>query len=1025
MRKLNLLLFAVVFFAAQAIAQRVVTGKVTDDKSNPIPNASVIVTGTNAGTVTKPDGTYSITVPANAKSLTISFVEMAAQTIAIGTKTVINTSLISENKSLQEVVVTGYQTRRRKDEAGAIVSIKGSDISDMANTSIDKALQGAVAGVTVQANNGIPGGNIRVNIRGLSSFGSGTAPLWVIDGLPFPSGSLSSFTETNPLSFLNQNDIESIDILKDAASTAIYGSSGANGVILVTTKKGRNQKTRIGFNYYTGFNTMLKKFDVLNTQQFFQYKMEAIDNQNRLSNTFLTPQQLKASTLISMETNLLTGLSTAQINAMNEKQLDSLGNSLPFTDWQDETFTTGRINNYEMTLTGGTDKTQFYTSASFQKNNSIVKKTDFKRANIKMDITNNITSKLKVNLNAFLSTIYQNAPFATNGSFLGNPAFAGALIFPHNPVYIPGTGNYFGNSPGKLMGLLSHNVVAVNDYNVGYERTNEALATLGLDYKITPWLTFQTTGNIDYRVVQGRLFRDPRTPDGFGVQGRGTTHADWFINFLTNQRLTFVKSFNDIHNIDGVVGYEFIARKQEGFSAQKTNFTSYQLPLLTAGGVLVSADEYFTENKKSSVFGMFNYNYKRRYSIGLVARYDGSSRFGETTKFGFFNSIRGVWNVDRENFFHVNPISTLRIRASFGHVGNDAIGDYDALGTYGTGALYNNQPGISPNRLASSSLTWEDVRELNLGLDMGFFADRLTFTVDVYNKQTKNILQNEALANFTGWNSVRTNTGKLENRGIELAVKGDILRSTRPGGVRWNMSFVFGKNSNKILQIVNGSAILDRNTSTLLGKPIGQILTTRFAGINSSTGRAMWYDSLGNITYIPQNKDRYYAGIGGGLPPIQGGLSSSISYKGLSVDVQFSYQYGQLLSDGQYNFAMETSARVNLIHDNYDYRWTTPGQITHIPRANGATEPNSSGAGSGDRFLQKTDFIRLRSITLAYDFSGEFIKRLKLNAARFYVQGGNLFTYTSFKGYDPEFVSTSLGIVPQSKNITAGFQFSF
>lgn len=1026
MRKLQLLLFAFVFFASQAIAQRVITGKVTDDKNNPIGNASVLVTGTKVGTVTKTDGTFSITVPATAKSLIISFVEMASQTILLSGKTAIDVKLVAENKSLQEVVVTGYQTRRRKDEAGAISSVKGSDISDMANVSIDKALQGAAAGVTVQANNGIPGGNIRINIRGLSSFGSGTAPLWVIDGIPFPSGNLSSFTETNPLSFLNQDDIESIDILKDAASTAIYGSSGANGVILVTTKKGRNQKTKIGFNYYTGFNTPLKNFDVLNTQEFFKYKMEAVDNQNRLSNTILTPQALKSASLIGMEVNLLTGLSTAQISAMNEKSLDSLANSLPFTDWQDATFGTGRINNYEMTLNGGTDKTQFYTSASYQTNNSIVKKTDFKRANIKVDITNNINSKLKVNFNSFLSTVYQNAPFTRDpSSFLGSNAFAAALVLPHNPIYIPGTSNYFGLSPSKLMGLLSHNVVAVNDYNIIYERTNEAIATLGIDYKITPWLTFQTTGNIDYRIVQGRQFRDPRTPDGFGVQGRESTHADWFINFLTNQRLSFIKSFNDVHNIDGVVGYEFIGRKQEGFSASKTNFTTYQLPLLTAGGVLVSADEYLTENKKSSVFGMFNYNYKRKYSIGFVARYDGSSRFGENSKFGFFNSIRGVWNVDRENFFRVKPISTLRTRVSFGHVGNDAIGDYDALGTYGTGALYNNQPGIFPNRLASSSLTWEDVRELNFGLDMGFFKDRLTFTVDVYNKQTKNILQNETLASYTGWNSVRTNTGKLENRGIEVSVKGDIIRPVRSGALKWTASFVFAKNDNKILQIVNGTNHLDRNTSILLGKPIGQILTTRFAGVNSATGRPMWYDSLGNITYSPQNKDRYYLGIGAGLPPIQGGFSSALSYKGLSLDVQFSYQYGQWASDGQYNFAMETVARVNLIHDNYDYRWTAPGQITHIPRANGTTEPNSSGAGTGNRFFQKTDFIRLRSVTFAYDFSGEFIKRLKLSAARFYVQGGNLFTHTSFRGYDPEFVGTATGIIPQSKNITAGFQFTF
>ena len=383
------------------------------------------------------------------------------------------------------------------------------------------------------------------------------------------------------------------------------------------------------------------------------------------------------------------------------------------------------------------------------------------------------------------------------------------------------------------------------------------------------------------------------------------------------------------------------------------------------------------------------------------------------------------WNIDKESFFKVKGISTLRLRGTYGHVGNDAIGDYDALGTYAAGPLYNNQAGIFPNRLASSNLTWEDLYEKNLGIDIGFFKDRLTVTVDIYNRQTKNILQNATLPSYTGWSSVRVNSGKLENKGIELDVKARILESPNQGGLRWNVNFNFDRNNNKILDIVNGTNKLDRNTSTLLGKPLGQILTTKFAGINSATGRPMWYDSLGNITYNPQAKDRYYAGIGTGLPPITGGLSSTLAYKGVSVDVQFSYQYGQLLSDGQYNFAMETVARVNVLQENYLNRWTTPGQITYIPRANGVAEPNGVGPGTGNRFLQKTDFIRMKSITRAYDFGSIFLNRLKVSAARFYVQGGNLFTHTAFKGYDPEFVTTATGIVPQSKNITAGVQFVF
>lgn len=1029
MRKLLSTFLLMLGFIISALAQnRTVEGKATDVNGNPISNASVVVRGTSIGTTTDANGHYSLSVPTNASTLVFSSINFEPQEVRISGGRASATLSAADAKKGDEVIVTGYTRRKRKDEAGAITTVRGSDINDMANVSLDKALQGAAPGVTVQANNGIPGGNIRINIRGLSSFGSGTAPLWVIDGVPFPSGNLSSFTQTNPLSFLNQSDIESIDILKDAASTAIYGASGANGVILVTTKKGRNQKTKVGFSYYTGFNTPLKRMDVLRTADYVKYRMEAVNNSNRLSGINLTEQQLKATTLNGIEVNLLTGLTSAQVNAMSVAQLDSLTNALPNTDWQAAVFQPGRINNYELTLNGGNDKTQFYTSASYQINNSILDKVDFKRGNVKIDVTNNLSSRLKVNFNAFLSSIYQNAPFSNDGgSFLGNPAFAGALILPHNPVY-KSDGTYFGLSPNKLMGLLSHNIVAVSDYNVGYESTKEGLANVSLEYKLRPWLTFRSFGGVDYRVVNGRLFRDPRTPDGYGVQGRGTTHSDWFTNLITTQTLLYQKTFAKRHNIDGVVGYEFNRRVQEGFSAQKTNYTTYQLPLLTAGGIIVSADEYKTESKKNGLFGTFNYNFDRRYSLGVTARYDGSSRFGENTKFGFFPSVKGVWNIDKEAFFKIKPVSTFRVRASWGHVGNDLVGDYDALGTYGSGSLYNNQPGIFPNRLASTSLTWEDVEEKNIGLDLGFLNERVSLSVDLYNKQTYNILQNVTLPSYTGWTSVRQNSGKLENKGIEFLLNAVLIAPKKAGALKWNIQFNYAKNNNKVIDIINGTTALDRNTSILIGKPLGQILTNRYAGVNAATGKPMWYDSLGNLTYIVQAKDRYYLGVGqAGLPPITGGFNSTWSYKGFTLDAQFSYQYGQFISDGQYNFAMETIGRVNTLYENFDNRWTTPGQITTVPRPNTGAEPNNTGAGGGDRFFQPTDFIRMRSLTLSYDFGSNFLTKYKLSATRFYIQAGNWFTYTKFKGYDPEFVvvSNSAGIVPQSKNITVGVNMVF
>lgn len=1026
MRKLLLTTVSFLLFYAVSMAQnKTITGKVTDSRSGSALGGATVQESSRNTVRTAADGSFSITVPQAARTLSVSYVGYEAQQVDISTARSVTVALVITAQREEDVVLVGYTRRKKKDEAGAITTIRGADIADLPNVSLDKALQGAAAGVTVQANNGIPGGNIRVNIRGLSSYGTSTAPLFVIDGIPFPSGNLSSFTQTNPLAFINQSDIETIDILKDAASTAIYGSSGANGVVLITTKKGRNQKTRLGVNMYTGYNRPLKKMDVLSTQDYFSYRKDGLDVQQRLAGNILTNQQLKSAVLQGMEVTLLyAGLTNAQIAAMSEAQLDALIARLPNTDWQNEVFKTGNIKNVEFTLNGGNDKTTFYTSASYQQNNSIINKTDFERFGVKVDVTNKVSDKVKVNFNLNGSSIYQNAPFGTDGSTLGNPAFAAALILPHNPV-LDSTGAYFGNSPGKTMGLLSHNVVAVNDYNKGYERTNQVVGTIAIDYNILKWLTYRGSIGLDYRYNNGRLLRDMRTPDGFPVKGRGITHSDMFTNKLTTHTLSFVKTFGGKHNIDGVVGYEYRVQVQEGASGQKTGFPVPNLVLLTAASQTVGADEYLTENRKNSVFGQVYYNFDRKYSVGIVMRRDGSSRFGEFKKFAYFPAIKGVWNLDREKFMeNVKLISTARVRASYGQAGNDGIGNFDSRTLYGGGTVYNNQSGLFPSQLGNDSLGWEKVKEVNIGFDLGFLRNRINLAVDVYNKKTTDVLQNVALPTYTGWTSFRQNSGKVSNKGIEVTLSGEILRAKTPGGLQWNASFNFAYNDNRIVEIINGSPELNANTITLTGKPIGQVLTTRYAGVNPATGRPMWLDSLGNLTYAPVAKDRYYAGTQGS-PPISGGASTSVSYKGISLEVNASYQYGQILSDGQYNFLMEVGARVNTNYENFNNRWTAPGQVTYIPRSNAnSSEPNGAGPASGDRFWLKTDFIRIRNITLSYDLPATVISRLRIASARFYIQGGNLFTYTSFKGYDPEFVTTATGIVPQSKNVTVGLQIA-
>src|SRR6185503_12222177 len=411
MRKLLLALTALLLFAGQLLAQKTITGKVTDENGLPIQGASVVTKGTNRGAVTKTDGSFVITVPNNTTTLTISSVGFASQDATL-TGLTVEVRLKMSTNPLDEVIVVGYQTRSKRDEAGAISTVKGSQIENVPNTSLDKALQGRAAGVVVQSNNGIPGGSINVRIRGNGSLQAGNDPLYIVDGVQLNINNNSNFTQNNPLAFLNPDDIESIDILKDAASGAIYGSNAANGVVIITTKKGKAGKTKINFNVYTGQSRPLKFMDVANSQQYYQLRYEAYANANPLASALAVKQ------------TVLNELRVPGATSFNDKSADSAAAALPTYDWQDPVFRTASIQNYEMSASGGNEKTTFRVSGSYQKQETIVTKADFKRGSVKFDLSNKATDRATISTSVNLSTIVQTNPFAHSGSFLGSAAFA-------------------------------------------------------------------------------------------------------------------------------------------------------------------------------------------------------------------------------------------------------------------------------------------------------------------------------------------------------------------------------------------------------------------------------------------------------------------------------------------------------------------------------------------------------------------------------------------------------------------------
>jgi TonB-dependent starch-binding outer membrane protein SusC len=1017
MRHILMTLAAVLLSCTLLLAQnKTINGKVLDENNNPVAGASVVVKGSRVGTSTKADGTFTLSVPDNTRSITVSGVNYESQNVNIGTGEIM-VRLKVKASPLDEAVVVGYQTRRKRDEAGAISTVKAKQIENLPNVSVDKALQGQAAGVFVQSNNGVPGGSINVRIRGAASIGAGNEPLYIVDGIQMNTRSDANFTQSNPLAFLNPDDIQSIDVIKDAASAAIYGSNAANGVVIITTKKGRAGKTRFTANAYFGQVQPLKYLEMTNAQQFYQLRAEAYGFANNLP----------ANALIIKQT-VLNELRVPGAATLTDPQADAAIAALVTTDWQKAAIKNSNISNYELSASGGNERNTFRLSANYTKQGTIVTKADFERFGFKADVTNRATDKLTFSSSLNASTFSQDLPFAISGSFLGSPAFSASAIIPTNPIYNP-DGSYYGipgGSPANLAGTLNQNVIAVNDFNSGFQRTNQLVGNVSAEYKIRKWLTFKAFGGIDYRIVQGKQVRDARTPDAFVRKGLVNVQSTWNTNINTYATLNANHTFAQKHTIDGIVGYEYRKENQESISATGDGFPTFQFVSLNNAANPVSIGEFYTGFRRNAVFGSVNYSYDGRYILGLVGRYDGSSRFGSGNKYGFFSGVKAAWNIDREKFMENSKvISALRVRASYGTVGNDQIGNFDGLGLYGGAGVYNGSAAIAYTQLENPDLRWEETSIANLGVDFGFLNNRITGSVEVYDKRTKDLLLFQPLQNTTGFTGISSNVGKTQNKGIELTLGFEPFRAKNAGDFQWNVNVTFAYNEQKVKELYGGLQVLPSDNSVRVGQPVGVLFTQRFAGVNPATGRPMWLDTLGNLTYQVAARDRVVLGPTL-LAPYNGGLRNTFSFKGFSLDVFFNYEYGRWTTDGQINFVSENIARINELKYIYDNRWTTPGQITAVPRFNvNGAESKGSGAQSGNRMWFKADYIRLKNVTLSYDVPSSVLSKIKLANARFYVQGTNLYTYSDWYSYDIEFVGAATGIVPQTKNITVGLQIGF
>lgn len=984
-------------YSSAVFAQnRTISGRVTGaDDGLPIPGASVKVKGTSLVTQTKKDGDFSISVPQNATSLIFSYLGYAEQEVKITSSNNLNVKLVTSLNELSEVVISGYGIKQNKrDLTGANAIVSGKDIANIPVQSFDNALSGRAAGVQVTSSSGIPGANVTVNIRGISSITAGNDPLYIVDGVEVISGDKSrAFPTSNALAGINPNDIESINIMKDAAAASIYGAQAANGVVIITTKRGKSGKTQINFNAFGGVSKVIEKAPILNTAEFITLSREAVIN--RYGSIALAP-------------------------AAVQTVLSSFGDPLtaPTYDWQDAVYRNGALQNYDLSVSGGDEKTKFFISSSYNKQIGQEIGQDFKRGGVRFNIDHKISNKISFETSLNLSSFTQNG--TSGGTAFASPNRTSMLMPPTNPIY-----NADGTYNTLLYGGYPNNVVQTAEYNITRANTKKAIGNFTGNYQITSDLKFRSSFSADYSYIAEDNYTDPRTPDGAGVSGRASVANTTFKDFNTDQTLNYNHTFNK-HRIGAIGGLSYKQEINEGNNATGTGFPSYQFKTLQSAATPTVANSFYTTYKQIGYFVRADYAFNDKYLASATVRYDGSSKFGSNKRYGAFPAASVGWRLSKESFLsNVGWINELKLRASYGILGNSRIGNFDSRSLYQGAGDYGGLPGINPT-LGNDNLTWEEAATADAGIDFSLFKGRVSGGVGAFIKKTSQLLLNRNLPITSGFASIATNIGKLENRGIEAELN---TTNILAGGFKWETSLNATFLKSKLLELNDGLQSLDN--TYFIGQELLTYNTSKYAGVNPADGNPMWYDVNGNITYSPVAADRQF--LGSQLPKGYGGITNTFSYKGLSLSAFIQYQYGNKINNVDAQFTRRMGSTIDRNQDRSELRrWQKPGDLTDTPKPyynTGVPAAAQSGGityaspyGATGRFIEDGSYLRLKNISLGYTLPSKILTKSGLRSVQVYAQAYNLFTLTKFTGLDPEVQGATSGIVPQYKNYTVGIQ---
>ena len=994
--------------------ERTIKGQVVDIEGEPIIGAAVLIKGTTKGTTTDFEGNFSLGNVTDGTILEISSIGYQTQNVAVGSQAILNIVLTEDSELIDEVVVVGYGTMRRSLVTSAISKVGVNEENMRTVASPTELLNGRIAGVTTMTGSGNLGSGERMQIRGASSLNAGNEPLYVIDGVPITNGNanLTNFGEDmSTLSMLNLSDIESIEVLKDAASAAIYGSRATNGVVLITTRSGSEGKSNFKVNLSTGLSQFpnIDKVRMVNSEQYVDAYNIGVDNYNKQF-----------------------GLSMGD-SGYKEHIVNPFGN-LPDYDWMRAITQLGKFVNADISVAGGSKKTNYYVGASASTREGIIRTNSMDKINLSFKLNHKFNDWLEVGANNAASYVKNNqVPGHNSGAMIIGRAI---LQRPFDRPYAP-DGSYF---TGGTDALTYHNALQILNEEISYIQNYRFIGSYYATLKF--WqdkITFKNTVNTDVLALYDYTNYFSTHPYGEGV-GLITDRNQTSINYSIESVLNYNDAFiNGDLTLNAMLGHSYYAYDYHNVTLQGKGFPSQSLDVVGLAAEVADYSGSAGAYRMESYFGRLSTSYKGRYILTATLRTDGSSKFAKDYRWGWFPSVSLGWNVSKEPFMESVEGMDLKFRMSYGKTGNqEGIGNYAYQPKLSAGYNYGNESGFAVSDFGNEQLTWEKADQYDIGLDMGFFNDRLTVIVDAYLKNTSDLLYSMPVHGTTGRTSMLTNIGSMQNKGIELTIGG----SLDFGPVHWDSNFNISRNVNKVTSLLgdNEPVSIGSNRILQVGKSIGTFWIFKQEGLYQydaevpkpqydqgvRAGDVKWHDSDGNG--VIEDSDRL--AMGSSDPKFFGGWNNTFSWKGLSLNVFLTYMYGNQVFMGQGANMTRAGATRNVLAEYVENAWTGPGSTNTYPRIINGYSFNQKNS---DMLLQDGSFIRLRALTLAYNLPRKALDKMKMKGFRIYLQGDNLFLLTKYAGWDPE-VSANLdprffGVdnlsVPQPRTYTFGVNLTF